>query len=146
MDEDLLRALGIEVLRLSGRRTTVPGSRLETSAFRILWRLEESGPLTLRELSEQLQLDQSTINRQVNSALKHGLVERVVVAGRAGNPVRATQAGRRAYEHDGRLRADVIERAIADLGPERVREMVATLRAFNDAVDRAEPSPGDQPG
>ena len=146
MDENLLRALGDEVLRVSGRRTTLPGSVLENSAFRILWRLEENGSLTLRELSEQLQLDQSTINRQVNSALKQGLVERMVVAGRSGNPVRATASGRRAYEHDGRLRADVIERAIADLGPERVRDMVAALRAFNDAVERAEPPSSDQPG
>ena len=92
MDEALLRALGDEVLRLSGRRmATLPGSRLDSSAFRILWRLEECGPLTLREIAEQLQLEQSTINRQVNSAIKHGLVERVPSPGRVGTPVRPTE-------------------------------------------------------
>ncbi|MBV9831399.1 MAG: MarR family transcriptional regulator [Marmoricola sp.] len=144
MDEALLRALGDEVLRLSGRRlATLPGSRLDSSAFRILWRLEESGPLTLRELAEQLQLEQSTINRQVNSAIKHGLVERVPVPGRAGNPVRPTGAGREAYRHDGLLRAEVMGRAIADLGPGRARDMVDALRAFNDAVDRVHPPEGE---
>lgn len=142
VDEKLLRALGQEVLRLSARRfTALPGTLLESSAFRILWRLDECGPLTLRELSEQLQLDQSTINRQVNSALKQGLVERVTVPGRAGNPVRTTQAGQAAYRHDGLLRGDVMGRAIVDLGPERAEDMVAALRAFNDAVDRAHPDP-----
>jgi DNA-binding MarR family transcriptional regulator len=145
MDEALLRALGDEVLRLSSRRlATLPGSRLDRSAFRILWRLEECGPLTLRELAEQLQLEQSTINRQVNSAIKHGLVERVPAAGRVGTPVRATEAGREAYRHDGLLRADVMGRAIADLGPGRARDMVDALRAFNDAVDRAHPDDGAQ--
>jgi DNA-binding MarR family transcriptional regulator len=142
VDEKLLRALGQEVLRLSARRfTSLPGARLETSAFRILWRLDECGPLTLRELSEQLQLDQSTINRQVNSALKQGLVERVPVRGRAGNPVRPTETGLAAYRHDGLLRGDVMGRAIADLGPARALDMVEALRAFNDAVDRAQPEP-----
>jgi DNA-binding MarR family transcriptional regulator len=147
MDHRLLRSLGDEVLRLSARRlSALPGAVLESSAFRILWRLDESGPLTLRELSEQLQLDQSTINRQVNSAIKQGLVERVPVPGRAGNPVRPTDAGREAFQHDGLLRAEVMGRAIADLGPGRAHDMVAALRAFNDAVDRAHPDPEDPPG
>jgi DNA-binding MarR family transcriptional regulator len=146
MDEELLRALGAEVLRLSARRfSELPGARLESSAFRILWRLAECGPLTLRELSEQLQLDRSTINRQVHSAIKQGVVELVPVPGRAGNPVRPTDEGAEAYRHDGLLRADLMDRAIADLGPARTREMVESLRAFNDAVDRADADPGDQP-
>jgi DNA-binding MarR family transcriptional regulator len=142
MEHQLLRALGVEVLRLSARRfSALPGAVLESSAFRILWRLDESGPLTLRELSEQLQLDQSTINRQVNSAIKQGLVERVAVPGRGGNPVRPTAAGQEAFQHDGLLRADVMGEAITDLGPGRAEALVEALRAFNDAVDRVDPTP-----
>jgi DNA-binding MarR family transcriptional regulator len=138
LDEKLLRALGDEVLRIGSRRsTTYAGAQLETSAFRILWRLEERGPLTLRELADQLQLDQSTINRQVASATAHGLVERFEEPGNASRPVRPTEAGRAAYDHDGRLRAAPLARAIEDLGIERARAMVESLRAFNDAVDRA---------
>ena len=54
--------------------------------------------------------------------------------------MRPTEAGRAAYLHDGRLRADVIARAIEDLGAQRARDMVASLRAFNDAVDRVHDS------
>jgi DNA-binding MarR family transcriptional regulator len=137
VDDDLLRALGDEVLRLHGRRhTTLPGALLESSAFRILWRLDERGPLTQRELADELHLEQSTINRQVNSAIRQGLVERDPAPGRGASPVRPTEAGRNAFVHDGRLRADVTARAIEDLGAQRTREMVASLRAFNDALDR----------
>ena len=137
VDDDLLRALGDEVLRLHGRRyTSLEGALLESSAFRILWRLDEKGPLTQRELADELHLELSTINRQVNSALRQGLVERDPAPGRGASPVRPTEAGRTAYLHDGRLRADVIARAIEDLGEQRTRDMVASLHAFNDAVDR----------
>jgi DNA-binding MarR family transcriptional regulator len=139
VDEDLLRALGDEVLRLHGRRhTALAGGLLESSAFRILWRLEERGPLTQRELADDLHLEQSTINRQVNSAIRQGFVEREAAPGRGASPIRPTQAGRDAYLHDGRLRADLIARAIEDLGAQRTRDMVASLRAFNDAVDRVD--------
>lgn len=137
-DEQLLRAFGDEVMRMTGRRTTsYAGSVLENSAFRILWLLEESGPRTLRELSEELQLEQSTINRQVNAALRHGYVERFAAAGRSGRLVRPTPEGRRAYLHDAHRRAALYARALDELGPDRALAMVESFRAFNDALDRA---------
>ena len=143
VDDDLLRALGDEVLRLHGRRyASLEGALLESSAFRILWRLDEKGPLTQRELADELHLELSTINRQVNSALRQGLVERDPAPGRSASPVRPTESGRAAYLHDGRLRADVIARAIEDLGAQRTRDMVASLHAFNDAVDRVHEDTG----
>lgn len=96
LDARLLRAFGHELMRMVGRRTTAYlGSLLEDSAFRILWLLEESGSMTPRELSEELQLERSTITRQVNAALRLGYVERVDVAGRTGRLVRPTPDARR---------------------------------------------------
>lgn len=142
LDERLLRAFGDEIMRMTGRRTTTyAGSVLESSAFRILWLLEESGPRTLRELSEDLQLERSTINRQVNAAIRHGYVERVAAAGRSGGLVRPTPEGHRAYLHDGRLRAAMYARALHDLGPDRALVMVESLRELNDALDRAQEQP-----
>jgi DNA-binding MarR family transcriptional regulator len=138
VDAGLLRALGDQVLRLTGRRaTTYPGSVLDTSAFRILWRLEEAGPRTLRDLADELQLEQSTVNRQVNGAIRHGLVERFEVEDQVSRLLRPTARGREAYEHDGRLRADVFSEALADLGADRARALVDDLAALNDALDRA---------
>jgi DNA-binding MarR family transcriptional regulator len=130
-----MRALGAEVMRLTRRRaTSYPGSVLEDSAFRILLVLVEEGPRSLRELADELQLEQSTISRQVSAAVTHGLVERY-----GGSPrlVRATRAGREAYLHDGRLRGEVWSRAVAELGPDRGADLVASLHELNEALDRA---------
>lgn len=146
MDERLLRALGDEVLRVSRRGAlATPGARLEQSAFRILWRLAERGPLTLRELAEELQLEQSTVNRQVNTAIAHGLVERVESPRSGGRPVRPTPAGQQAYEHDGRLRGELFTRAIDELGTERAAQLVRSLRDLNDALDRVHQEARTQP-
>ncbi|GAB3654256.1 hypothetical protein GCM10027596_05800 [Nocardioides korecus] len=143
-DEQLLRALGEEILRMNARRsTTYAGSELETSAFRLLWVLHESGPRTMRELSEELQLERSTINRQVNAAIRHGHLERIEEPGVKAPRVRPTVEGERAYLHDGRLRGAAYSRALAELGADRAAAMVASFKAFNDALDAVH---AQQPG
>ncbi len=134
-DEARVRELGTEVMRLTRRRaTTYPGSVLDESAFRILMVLVEEGPRSLRELALELQVEQSTISRQVTAALGHGLVERY---GASPRRVRPTEQGRDAYRHDGRLRGAVWSRALEALGTERGEALVASLRDLNDALDRA---------
>jgi DNA-binding MarR family transcriptional regulator len=136
--EAQLRALGDELMRIGGRRSThYPGSRLEVSAFRLLWVLTEGTPQTLRDLADRLQLDPSTVTRQVNAAIQHGLVERYAVPDSAARLLRPTEAGRAAYLHDAALRADAMGAALDDLGPDRVVRMIEDLRAFNDALDES---------
>jgi len=137
-DDRLLRELGDELMRLSRRRAqTYPGSRLDTSAFRLLWLLTEGPPRTLRELADELQLDLSTVNRQVNTAIKHGLVERYAVADSTSRLLRPTEAGRAAYVHDAAPRAEVYDAVLDELGTERAGALVAELRELNDGLDRA---------
>jgi DNA-binding MarR family transcriptional regulator len=139
MDDDrVLRELGDELMRLARRRTqSYPGSELDTSAFRLLWLLTEGPPRTLRELAEELQLDQSTVNRQVNAAIKHGLVERYAVSDSPSRLLRATEAGRSAYVHDAALRAEVYQSVLDELGAARAEALVTELRELNDGLDRA---------
>lgn len=138
LDDRLLRSFTDEVMRMTGRRTTTyTGSQLENSAFRILWMLEESGPRTLRELSDGLQLERSTLTRQVGAAVEQGYVEHVPGAGRSGRRIRPTSQGRRAYRHDAGLRRAKYAEALDQLGPDRAATMVESLRTFNDALDRA---------
>jgi DNA-binding MarR family transcriptional regulator len=139
MDDDrVLRELGDELMRLARRRTqSYPGSELDTSAFRLLWLLTEGPPRTLRELAEELQLDQSTVNRQVNAAIKHGLVERYAVPDSPSRLLRATEAGRSAYVHDAALRAEVYQSVLDELGAARAEALVTELRELNDGLDRA---------
>jgi DNA-binding MarR family transcriptional regulator len=140
VDAGLLRGLGDELMRLGRRRTTTyPGSLLDTSAFRILWLLAEE-PRTLRALADELQLEQSTVSRQVSAAIRHGLVERCGKPDPGGWLHRPTERGRAAYEHDAQLRIDVYSRVLDDLGRSRVDSLVAELAEFNDALDRAHSS------
>ena len=140
--EQSLRALGAELLRLTRRGATLPpGTQLDASVFRLLWLLAEDaedGPegtaRTQRELADELQLDPSTITRQVRTAIEHGLVERYDEQG--VRLLRATRAGRAAYEHDGRLRGAVYTAALDELGPERAGRLIADLRDLNDALER----------
>ena len=60
-----------------GRRAVEGRARLGTADLRLIWLLVEDGPRTMREISEELGLEQSTVNRQVNSALKAGYLERI---------------------------------------------------------------------
>ncbi len=131
-------ALGGELLRLQRRRTSVyEGVILENSAFRLLWVLADGTERTLRQLSEALDLEQSTVNRQVNAALAAGYLERYAVDGSASKVVRPSTAGTQAFEHDGRIRAQLISRALADLGEVRAARLIEDLRDFNDAWDSA---------
>ena len=126
-----------ELQRMNRRKaSTFFGAILEASAFNILWRLWE-GPRTLRELSVELELEQSTVNRQVNAAINHGYVERFAVEGSASKLLRPTEAGYVAFQHDGELRADRLRRVFADLAPGSPEALLHELRAYNDAYDRA---------
>lgn len=58
------------------RHTSEQKSDLGTAEARLLWVINDGEPHTLRDISEQLGLEQSTVNRQVNAAIKAGLLDR----------------------------------------------------------------------
>lgn len=129
-------ALGDQLLRLARRRRHVyEGVVLENSAFRLLWVLDDGDPRTMRRLADDLDLEQSTVNRQVNAAIAAGWLERFDVEGSASRLVRPTEAGTEAYRHDGLVRAGTIRAALDELGPERAASVIEGLRALNDAWD-----------
>jgi DNA-binding MarR family transcriptional regulator len=129
-------ALGDQLLRMQRRRRHVyDGVVLENSAFRLLWVLDDGEPRTLRQLAVDLDLEQSTVNRQVNAAIDAGWLERYDVEGSVSRLVRPTDAGAEAYRHDGQIRAGTIRAALDDLGPERAASLIEGLVALNDAWD-----------
>lgn len=142
-----LAALGDELLRLQRRRTTTyAGSVLDTSAFRILRVLSDGEPRTMRQLAEELELEQSTVNRQVHAAIDAGHLERYDVEGSVSKLLRPTASGLAAFDHDGRLRAALIQGALDALGPGRGTRLVADLKDFNDAWDEAVSGVSGGPG
>jgi DNA-binding MarR family transcriptional regulator len=136
LDDELVRGVGEQLLRISRRRVQAPeGVQLDLSAFRILWLLVQRGPSTHREIGEELQLEQSTVSRQVKAAVAHGLVERAEAEGT--QRLQATEQGLEAYRADRQVRAAAFRAALAELGPSRVQRLLEDLMAFNDALERA---------
>ena len=103
---------------------------------RIMWLFADRRPRTLREIATSLGLEQSTINRQVNAAIKRGYVERFDVPGQVSRSHRPTSEGREAFEHDGLARVERLQRVFDDLAPGDPNELLRQLRAFNDAYER----------
>ncbi len=83
----------------------------------------------MKEIADVLGLDASTVNRQVNSALKSGLVERCSPTGGA-RPIRPTEAGRAGFEAD-LLSSLATTRAGLDALPAgRAEEFLALFATF----------------
>jgi DNA-binding MarR family transcriptional regulator len=139
-EQSLLGELADELLRFSKRRHgSVDGTELDSSAFKLLWVLSDDEPRTLRELADELDLDLSTINRQVNAAIRAGVLERFSVPGSPSRPVRPTAEGRRLYQHDSAVHADLLRSVLAEMGAEGARDLIRSLGAFNDAYERRAP-------
>ncbi|MCM3883676.1 MarR family winged helix-turn-helix transcriptional regulator [Frankia sp. R82] len=137
-EDELLRSIGREVLRLTRRRIMTPeGSTLDRSVFRILWALAESGPSTMAELETALHLEQSTVSRQVKAAIGRGLVESHMLPGSRRRLFQATSEGARIYQQEAVLQSDVFKKALAEFGPARFRSFTTELTALNDALDHA---------
>lgn len=88
---------------------------LHAADVRLLWMLTSSGPMTLKELSDGLRLEQSTVNRQVNAAIRNGLLHRFD-DGRAAKVVAPTERGREIFRRDSAISSRVYRGALASLG------------------------------
>jgi DNA-binding MarR family transcriptional regulator len=135
--DETLRALHTELVRLGRRRDPGAAMTLDASAYKILWLVVEHGPHTLRGLAHYLQLDQSTINRQVHAVIGHGHVERYDDPDSSGMLVRATASGEAAYRHDAEIRSEGLRAIVNTLGERSAADLARGLARFNDAIDDA---------
>ncbi|WP_165807030.1 MarR family winged helix-turn-helix transcriptional regulator [Nocardioides currus] len=138
VDDQTLRSLSHELIRLGRRRdTSDPSLVLDGSAYKILWLVVEDGPQTLRDLAQKLQLEQSTINRQVHAVIARGFAERSSEPGSAAMLVEATAAGEAAYRSDSQVRTDGLRRIVDTLGQDAAVLLAGGLAELNDAIDEA---------
>lgn len=118
------------------RRVVEARTSLTTADLRLLWLLSDGRPRTQRDISTELNLEQSTVNRQVNAALRAGHVERD--AAESGPAVLvATREGRRRYDADVEALMQLLDAALQGLGDDRDRFLVllATfVEAYRDAA------------
>lgn len=106
---------------------------LGTADLRLLWLLANEGACTMKEIATLLTLEQSTVNRQVNAALKNGYVEALQ---RTGEPARVfgpTHEGLRLLTEDVTRSFDVLESALRVVPADEAGRFVEHLQAFADA-------------
>lgn len=117
--------------RVLGQRSTTLG----TADLRLLWLLTDQESRTLRQISEALGLEQSTVNRQVNAAISAGLLTRAR-QGRSG-PYRFTIAdrGRDEFEHHLEVTLNAYRDALDALGP-RAGDLIALMDEFIEAYEQ----------
>lgn len=109
---------------------------LHAADVRLLWLLTASKPLTLREIADALRLEQSTVNRQVNAALRNGFVHRFK-DGRTAMVVAPTERGREVFRADTAITQRVYRHALNALGAEDAEVFVRLLAQFVEGTSSA---------
>ena len=118
------------------------GQRLDRSAYLLLVRLDAGEPLTLKQLAKAFHVDISTINRQVGSMLKQGLVERFPdPEGGMARKFRPTPLGLERLAEDREQSRAGTELVVGDWPKERVAELVELLTGFNKRIEEMEGEP-----
>lgn len=112
---------------------------LERSAYVLLCRLEHAAPMTLKEISEALGLDASTINRQVAASLRQAHLEYVPNStGQAARRVVPTKSGLAAMVETRRIFERGLEKVVGDWPEPKKQQFIDLLLDFNHQVEALE--------
>lgn len=121
------------------------GAELGTADGRLMWLFSDLVPRTLRQISDDLGLEQSTVNRQVNAALAAGLLRRFREEGRSAQLVDATDEGLERFARDLEQHLGRLEDALEVLPEDRRHDFPTLLLTFVEAYAAAiGPAAGEQ--
>jgi DNA-binding MarR family transcriptional regulator len=132
-------AVMVTLARLGRRmRARLPGEELDFSAILLLKGLL-CGPMRVSALAALLDLDASTVSRQVKQLEDRGLVERTSDPddGRASR-IALSEQGRVRLEAGGRRRRELVARLIEPWPPEDREQLRLLLTRLLDDLDRQE--------
>ncbi|MCF2526013.1 MarR family winged helix-turn-helix transcriptional regulator [Yinghuangia soli] len=122
------------------------GHPLERSAYLLISRLEDEGPMSIGQLADAFSLDTSTVNRQVAALLRGGLAERIVDPdGGLARKLRATDEGRRRLAADRERYCRGVERVVANWSDAERRELLDVLARFNRSIEDLQGNPWPRP-
>lgn len=125
------RRLASALTRLDKERRALEGAqRLGTADLRLLWLLADDRARTLREIADELGLEQSTVNRQVNAALRVGLLERTRRAEGSAYEFTRTTHGKQTFDEVSDISMGAYATALHELGEADTELLVALLRRF----------------
>lgn len=114
--------------------------RLTLPQYRMLVALDVRGPGSLARIAEHLEVNPSTALRMTDRLVAAGMVEKLANPGnRREVRLRLTPAGHDVVRQVTENRRTRITTIVQAMTPERRNELIAALRAFNEAG--GEPSP-----
>ncbi len=91
----------------------------------------------MKEISEELGLEQSTVNRQANAALKAGYLERAEQAGGGARTLTPTDEGYDLFAGDMRFVMAVLEEGLSAVPVAEAKRFMDNLVTFSEAYTRA---------
>lgn len=129
----LLMRLGEATRRSTGGR---PHRALDRAAYVILRRLQSDGPLNVSALADALNLDGSTVTRQLTTLENDGLIERRRdPADGRGTVIEATPQGLAQVEAVREARRVVYGQVLSDYSAAEKEELASNLERFIGALD-----------
>ncbi len=121
---------------------TVAKGVLERSAYLVLSRIDATGPMTAREVAGALQLEISTVTRQVGAMLRDGLVERIPdPAGGLARKLRITPTGATRLSADRERYRAGLGKVVADWPEDDCAELYRLLRSLNERIEALQGTP-----
>lgn len=120
------------------RRSTglAPHRALDRAAYVILRHLQEHGPRNVTALADRLNLDGSTVTRQVTALAGAGLaMRRPDPSDGRGTVIEPTTAGLQQVDAVAGARRELYDRVLTDWSAENRQVLAATLMRFNASVE-----------
>ena len=141
--EHLLDAIERELTLVSRHQlATATTGVLERSAYLMLSRIDATGPMTARELADALQLEISTVTRQVGAMLRDDLVERIPdPSGGLARRLRITPTGAARLAADRERYRTGLGKVIADWPDAECADLYRLLRTLNERIEDLQGTP-----
>lgn len=142
-DDEVLGTIETQVAMLmrlgeATRRSTglAPHRALDRAAYVILRHLQESGPQNVTTLAERLNLDGSTVTRQVTALANNGLaVRRPDPSDGRGTVIEPTATGLQQVDAVAQARRELYDRILTDWSAQDRQDLAAALERFNASVE-----------
>jgi DNA-binding MarR family transcriptional regulator len=141
--EHLLEAISRELTLVSRHQlNTATTGLLERSAYLMLNRIDVTGPMTARELATALQLEISTVTRQVSAMLRENLVERIPdPEGGLARRLRITSTGAARLSADRGQYSTGLGKVVTDWPDEDCVDLYRLLRTLNERIEDLQGTP-----
>ncbi|MEU6563689.1 MarR family winged helix-turn-helix transcriptional regulator [Nocardia nova] len=146
--EQVTDTIGQQLIRLGRIRertnaqiAAASHGEVDTSAYRIIFRLLSDGPMRSGALAEAMYSDASTISRQVAGLVKRGLLRREADPGDGRASVLiVTEAGREMAVHLRALRNEMVGRILTDWNHADREQFAILFHRFVDDYEAARPA------